>query len=134
MSSSGLPAVKAKEVMNTAIHFIDGMATAAEALNKMREGNATTLIVEKRNDQDAWGIVVSQDIVRGVLIDDRQPEKVHVYEVMTKPIITVPSGMDIRYVARLMNRIGIRRVPVEDCGTLVGIVSEDDLILNSSFF
>ncbi len=134
MTATGLPIVRVKDVMRDAIHYIDGIATVKEAAEKMREENVTTLIVQKRTVDDAWGLVVAQDMVRGVLIADKRPETVHVYEVMSKPIITVTSDMDIRYVARLMNKVGIRRVPVEDCGELVGIVIQSDLILKSNLF
>ncbi len=134
MTATGLPIVRVKDVMRSTIHYIDGIATVKEAAEKMREEKVTTLIVEKRSVDDAWGLIVAQDMVRGVIIADNQPEAVHVYEIMSKPIITVTSDMDIRYVARLMNRVGIRRVPVEDCGELVGIVIQSDLILKSNLF
>ena len=126
--------VRARDVMNTDIHFIDGMATAAEAALKMKNEHTTTLIVEKRHDDDAWAVVVSRDIIKGVLIDDRRSERVHIYEIMSKPVVTVPPDMDIRYVARLMARIGVRRVPVEDGGKIMGIVSQSDLILKGNMF
>lgn len=134
MSNTGLPIVRAQDIMNTSIHYIDGIATVKEAAVLMRKENVTTLIVEKRNVDDAWGMVVSQDLIRGVIIANTLPEVVHVYEIMSKPLITVTSDMDIRYVARLMNRVGIRRAPVEDCGELVGIISQADLILKSNLF
>lgn len=134
MTATGLPIVRAKDIMSTTIHYIDGIATVKEAAEMMRREKVTTLIVEKRTVDDAWGLVVSQDIVRGVIIADKRPEVVHVYEIMSKPLITVTSDMDIRYVAKLMNRVGIRRAPVEDCGELIGIVSQADLILKSNLF
>ncbi len=134
MTATGLPIVRAKDVMRSTIHYIDGMATLKEAAEKMQKENVTTLIVEKRSVDDAWGLVVERDLIRGVISADKRPELVHVYEIMSKPMITVTSDMDIRYVARLMNRIGIRRVPVEDCGELVGIVIQSDLIFKSNLF
>ncbi|MBW2317130.1 MAG: CBS domain-containing protein, partial [Deltaproteobacteria bacterium] len=49
--------------------------------------------------------------------------------IMTKPLITVPSEMDIRYVARLLYRTGVRRAPVEAQGELMGMISLSDLVL-----
>ncbi len=134
MTTTGLPVVRAKDIMSTAVMYIDGMATVKEAAELMKKEGVTTLIVEKRNDDDAWGMVVSQDLIRGVLIADKMADTVHVYEVMSKPIITVHSDMDIRYVARLMNRVGVRRAPVEDCGKLIGIITQADLVLKSNLF
>lgn len=134
MSVTGTSIVRARDVMNEKIHFIDGMASVKEAAEVMRKENTTTLIVQKRSVDDAWGMVCSQDMIKGVTIADKKPEIVHVYEIMSKPIVTVPADMDIRYVARLMHRIGIRRAPVEDRGDLVGLITQADLILRSNLF
>ncbi len=50
------------------------------------------------------------------------------------PIITVPADMDIRYVARLIYKVGIRRAPVEDGGELIGMISLSSLILDNELF
>jgi len=134
MTAAGIGVIRARDIMKTSISYIDGIATVKEAAALMGKEKTTTLVVQKRNIDDAWGLVVVQDMIRGVIIADKRSEDVHVYEIMSKPVVTVPSDMDIRYVARLMNRVGIRRVPVEDCGQLVGIVSEDDIMLHSGLF
>lgn len=123
------PIVRAREIMRKGVVTIDGMATAAEAAAKMRSEGISSLLVEKRHDDDAWGILVVKDIIKGVVIPCRSPVDVNVYEIMTKPVITVPVDMDIRYVARLIYRTGIRRAPVEDCGQLIGMISLSSLII-----
>ncbi len=75
-----------------------------------------------------------QDFVKGVIIPGRSPDDVNVYEIMTKPIITVPADMDIRYAARLIYRAGIRRAPVEEKGEIVGMISLSSLILDNELF
>ena len=110
------------------------MATAKEAAARMRLEKVSCLLVEKRQIDDAWCILVVQDFIKGVIIPGRSPDAVHVYEIMTKPIITVPAEMDIRYVARLINRAGIRRAPVEDGRELIGMISLSSLILDNEFF
>ncbi|MCP4670737.1 MAG: CBS domain-containing protein [Desulfobacula sp.] len=126
--------IRARDVMRKTIVSIDGMATAKEAAAKMRLEKVSCLLVEKRQIDDAWGILVVQDFIKGVIIPGRSPDEVHVYEIMTKPIITVPADMDIRYVARLINRAGIRRAPVEDGGEPIGMISLSSLILDNEFF
>ena len=78
--------------------------------------------------------MVVQDFIKEVIITGRSPDAVHVYEIMTKPVITVPAVMDIRYVARLIYRAGIRRAPVEDGGELIGMISLSSLILDNELF
>jgi CBS domain-containing protein len=120
--------------MHKGIVSIDGMATAREAAAKMRLEKVSSLLVIKRNADDAWGILVVQDFIKGVIIPGRSPAEVNIYEIMTKPVITVPADMDIRYVARLIYRAGIRRAPVEDGGELVGMISLSSLILDNELF
>ncbi len=126
--------VRAKDVMQKKVVSIDGMATAKEAAAMMRSENVYALLVEKRTAADAWGILVYQDFIKGVLIPGRTPDEVNVYELMSKPVITVPAEMDIRYVARLLYRAGIRRAPVEEGGELVGFISLSSLILDNDLF
>ncbi|MDX2494665.1 MAG: CBS domain-containing protein [Desulfuromusa sp.] len=120
--------------MRKRIVTIDGMATAREAAAKMRAEKVPSLLVKKRHEDDAWGILVVQDFISGVIMPGRSPAEVNVYEIMTKPIITVPADMDIRYVARLIFRAGIRRAPVEEAGELIGIISLSSLILDNELF
>ncbi len=134
MVSDSSSIIRARDAMRKGIVSIDGMATAKEAAAKMRSEKVSCLLVEKRHADDAWGILVVQDFIKGVIMTGRSPEEVHVYELMTKPIITVPADMDIRYVARLIYRAGIRRASVEDGGELIGMISLSALILDNDFF
>ncbi len=134
MSAEKMPIVRARDVMRRGIVKVDGMATAKEAGALMRQEKMPALIVEKRHADDAWGLVAVQDLVRGVLLTGRSSGDVNVYEIMTKPAITVPAEMDIRYVARLLQRAKIRRAPVEEGGELIGMVSLSSLILDNELF
>lgn len=126
--------IRARDIMHKGVVSIDGMATAREAVAIMRSENVPSLLVKKRHEDDAWGIVVIQDLIAGVIIPERSPAEVNVYEIMTKPVITVPADMDIRYVARLIYKAGIRRAPVEEKGEIVGIISLSSLVLDNELF
>jgi len=134
MESENTAIIRARDVMHTQIVSIDGMATAREAAAKMRSEKVFSLLVKKRHDDDAWGLVIDQDFIKGVIIPGRSPSEVNVYEIMTKPIITVPADMDIRYVVRLMYSAGLRRAPVEENGKLIGMISLSSLILDNDLF
>ena len=124
----------AKEVMTKKVIFIDGMATAKEAVEIMRNEKVESLIIKKRHPQDAYGIVRVQDFIKGVIIPDKISEEVNVFEIMTKPVISVPAEMDVRYVANLLIKIGLRMAPVEENGEYIGMVSLSDLILENMLF
>ncbi|CCK82280.1 CBS domain-containing protein [Desulfobacula toluolica] len=134
MVSDKTSIIRARDVMSKGIVSIDGIATASEAAAKMRSEKVSYLLVNKRHKDDAWAMVVVQDFIKKVIIPGRSPSEVNVYEIMTKPVITVPADMDIRYVARLIYRAGMRRAPVEDCGELIGMVSLASLILDNDLF
>ncbi len=134
MTSTKTPIVRARDVMHKGIVSINGIATAKEAGAKMRAEQVSSLIVEKRHADDAWGIIAVQDLIKGVIIPGRSSEDVNVYEIMAKPVITVPADMDIRYVARLIHRAGIRRAPVEEQSELIGMVSLSSLVLDNDLF
>lgn len=134
MSAEKMPVIRARDVMRRGVVKVDGMATAKEAGALMRREKLHALVVAKRHDDDAWGIIAVQDLIGGVLLAGRSSEDVNVYEIMTKPVITVPADMDIRYVARLLFRAGTRRAPVEEGGELVGMISLSSLILENELF
>ncbi len=123
------PIIKVRDVMSPNVVTVDGMATVREAAAKMRSENVTALVVDKRDANDAWSIVTIPDLVGKVIAPGRSPDNTNVYEIMTKPVITVPPDMDTRYAARLLHRIGVRKAPVEDRGELVGVISMSDLVL-----
>lgn len=124
----------AKDVMKKNIVFIDGMATAKEAVELMRKEKVEALIVNKRHDLDAYGIVLVHDFINGVIIPDKTSEEVNVFEIMTKPAIFVPATMDVKYVASLLMKVGVRQAPVEENGELIGMISLSDLILDNMLF
>jgi predicted transcriptional regulator len=118
-----------KDVMKHHVDFVDGMKTVKEALHEMKHIETKTLIVNKRHDHDEWGIVVISDIARKVLAVDKSVERTNVYEVMTKPAVTVRQDMDIRYCARLFEQLGLSRAPVVKHGKIIGIISYTDMVL-----
>ncbi len=121
--------VRVADVMERDYVVVEGVATVAEALAILQERNAHFLIVAKRNEDDEFGIVMVADIAKQVLAHDRSPERTNVYEIMSKPVLSVDPKMDIRYCARLFHRFGISTAPVIQGGEIQGIVAYDQLVL-----
>ena len=96
--------IKVKDVMVERHLEMDGMATVKEALDLMKENDAEIVIVKKRTEHDAFGIVLLSDIVKKVLAKDKAPNRVNVYEIMSKPVVPVDADLDVRYCARLFDR------------------------------
>lgn len=121
--------VRVRDVMKPQFDTVDGLATVAQALETMAHVDTKTLIVRKRHADDAIGMVVISDISRQVLARDRAPDRVNIYEVMSKPVLSVNPEMDIRHCARLFARFDLTRAPVVQDGEVIGIVSLTDLVV-----
>jgi predicted transcriptional regulator len=109
--------------------IVEGVATVGEALAVLREKRAHFLIVAKRHEDDEFGLVMVSDIAKEVLARNRSLERTNVYEIMSKPVLSVRPDMDIRYCARFFNRFGISAAPVIQDGEIKGIVAYDQLVL-----
>ncbi len=121
--------IHVRDVMKINFDMVAGKSTVSEALEQMQHTETKCLIVEKRDNDDEYGIVMISDIARQVLANDRAPERVNIYEIMSKPSITIDPQMDIRYCARLFERFGISRAPVLENRKVIGIVSLTDMVL-----
>jgi predicted transcriptional regulator len=121
--------VRVREVMKTEYDMIDGRMTVMDALNTMKHVETKCLIVDKRHDNDEYGMVLLSDIAKNVLAKDRSPDRVNVYEIMAKPLLPVDPEMDIRYCARYFENFGLSRAPVIENRQVIGIVSFTDMVL-----
>jgi len=121
--------IRVREVMKKKFDMIDGRVTVMEALRTMRHVETKSLIVDKRHDDDEYGMVLISDIAREVLAKDRSPDRINVYEIMTKPLLTVDPDMDIRYCARFFEKFDMSRAPVVENRKVIGIISFTDMVL-----
>ena len=125
--------IRVREVMKTHVDRVDGLTSVADALRQMKHVETKCLLVNKRHPDDEFGIVLISDIARSVLANDRAPERVHIYEIMSKPVISIDPDMDIRYCARLFDKFGLSRAPVVENGEMIGIVSYTDMVLRGLY-
>lgn len=123
---------KAQDIMTDEVATIKGSATVAEAAKLMKFKGIHSLIVERRHDEDAYGIMTDADIANKVVAYGKDPKLVRVYEIMTKPCVVVNPDLAVEYVARLFAQTNIDRAPVIK-GDLLGIVSVRDILTKSDF-
>lgn len=117
------------DVMNDRFVMMDGLVTVFDALEEMKRVDAVVLMVKKRDSSDEFGVVVLADIAKKVLAKDRSAKRVNVYEIMTKPVISIHSEMKIKYCAQLFLKFGIACAPVIDGDKVLGIVSYEALVM-----
>jgi CBS domain-containing protein len=119
---------RARDIMSSEVVTVDGMTPVAQAVKLMREKGVRALIVDRRCEEDAYGIVTQRDVAYRVVAQGRDPNSVRVHEIMTKPLVVVNPDLDVKYVARLMAQHGLSRAPVLFDQELRGIVSITDII------
>ena len=121
--------VRVRDVMKAEVDIVDGMLTVTEALKSMKYPDTRTLIVDKRHEDDEYGVVMFRDMAKKVLGRDQSPNRVNIYEIMSKPVLSVHPDMDIRYCTRLFDRFGLSRAPVIEHQKIIGLVSYTDIVL-----
>lgn len=119
-----------RNCMRTEVTEVDGKLDVLSALKIMKKVGATSLIVKRRDEKDEIGMLLFSDIAKKVIAKDRAPERVNVYEVMAKPVLSVRPDMEIRYCAKMFENFGISHAPVVDNGEIVGMVSFYLLVLH----
>jgi len=121
--------IRVRDVMKSEVDVVDGMMTVTEALKSMKYPDTRTLIVDKRHEDDEYGVVMFRDMAKKVLACDHSPDRVNIYEIMSKPVLSVHPDMDIRYCTRLFDRFGLSRAPVLERNKIIGLVSYSDIVL-----
>ncbi len=99
--------VRVKDIMETQFDLIHGIETVEDALRQSQHLETDC----RRNDDDEYGIVLLADIARKILGADKAVDRVNIYEIMSKPVVSVDPDMDIRYCARLFGRFGLTLAP-----------------------
>ena len=119
------------DVMTQEFIIVDRLATVHEALAALEARSARCLIVEKRHEADEFGIVTMADIARKVIAPNRSPRRVNVYEIMSKPLISVRPKMNIRYTARMFESFDLHLAPVLRRGEVLGVVTFHEIVKGS---
>jgi len=121
--------VRVRDVMTTPPRVIDGLASVQEAVELMREAHVSSLVIDRRHEDDEYGMVSVHDVAEQVIGRDRSLERVSVYEIMSKPVLTVDADMDIKYAIRILTRFRLNRGLVTENGAMVGIVTLRDMAI-----
>lgn len=122
--------IRVRDLMVTEMHTIEGLATVAQAMALMKRHQVDYLVVNRRNSDDELGVITVGDIAREVIANNRSPKRVNVYEIMSKPLLTVPDDMLAKYAVRLLVRFErSRAVVVDRQRNALGRVTLRDLIM-----
>lgn len=99
--------------------------TVHSAMQKMLEKNCYTLLVPRMNKSDAYGIISKKDILSKVIAEGKNPRKVKVKDIMSKPLVILTNlSLDLKWVAKAMANSGVSTIVVFDKGDFYGYVTE----------
>ena len=126
--------VRVADVMRRSLHTVNGLASVQHALEQMGRERVSSLVVERRDDDDEYGVITVHEIAAEVVSANRSAKRTSVYQVMTKPALTLPADMNVKYAIRLLSRFGLTRALVTQGRKLEGLVTLRDLVLSGADF
>lgn len=122
--------IRVKDIMHQSYCRLDGRTTVTQAVQTVRDSGAQAVVVDKRHDDDEFGLVLLSDVAKKVMAKNRAPDRVSLYEIMAKPVVAVRPAMDVRYCARLFHHFGLGCAPVMEGEEIVGLVGYRELVLD----
>ena len=122
--------IRVSDVMQTSLHVVNGLASVQSAIEEMNRHRVSSLVIERRHDDDEFGLVTVRDIAAKVIATNRSTERTSVYEIMTKPALVISANMNVKYAIRLLAKLGLGRALVNEGQNLAGLVTLRDLVLS----
>ena len=113
------------EVMTKDLATIQRYDTVAEAASIMSSKGVSGIVVMQADK--AVGILTERDLLKRVIAVGRDPANVRMEEVMSQPAVSIPPHYSVFTASRIMEKMHIRRLVVEDNGWLCGIVTQTDI-------
>lgn len=117
-----------KDIMLREVVTVSPFATIREAMRVMKQNKVKSLVVEKRDAHDAYGIITYTNILKTIVAEEGDIDLVNVYDICAKPALTISRELDVKHAARLMVNIGVRRLLVTSSNELTGIVTMSDIV------
>ena len=116
-----------KDLMKADAKTVKKDVTLFTAIKMMHDFGVSSLIIEPESDGDAFGIITRKDVVEAIVMDPAGGTSLLVDDLMTKPAITVNSGLSISNCHQMMRMVGVRRLPVVDGSKLIGVLSNANI-------
>ena len=117
-----------KDIMKSNVVTVSAFATVRQAMKIMREHGIKSLVVQKGNEHDAYGLITYNDILKTIVAEEGDIDLINVYDICTKPALIVSRELEVKYVARLMVNMSIHRILVTNANELVGIITMNDIV------
>jgi len=121
-----------RDVMTRDVIFIEATAKVIDAVHLMRQHKTSSVVVKRKDEHDEFGMITVRDIAREVLAKNLSPERINVYEVMSKPVLTLPEEMNVVFAVGMLTRFHLTRAIVTDHSrNPIGVITLRDMVLRS---
>jgi CBS domain-containing protein len=114
------------DIMSSPVITIDVEASVKEATRSMIDHKIGSILITKQGRPA--GIVTERDLIERIVEPSRDPSKTKIKEIMSAPLITISKETGILVAMRKMREYEISRLVVMDDDTLLGILSEKDIV------
>ena len=116
----------AREIMTGGVECVGEDETVLDAARKMEQLGVGALPI-CGNDERLKGMLTDRDIVVKVLAQGKDPASTRAGELGQGKPVTIGADDSVEELVRTMAQHQVKRLPVIDGQTLVGVVSEADL-------
>ena len=117
----------ARDIMVPEIRYVYKNTSIRDAsIRILNEGIGSLIVVDE--NKSPMGIITKRDIIRAIVFEKLDPETTSVEKIMAKPLITIDASASIDTVIDTMFRYNITHLPVEENRTIIGIISDFDLM------
>ncbi|MZH47178.1 MAG: CBS domain-containing protein, partial [Nitrospinae bacterium] len=116
------------DVMMANFTKVEGVMKVSDSLNMMREKKINAILIEPRDENDVYGIMTLKDIARKVIGQGRKLHEAHVYEIMSKPVLSINADMPIPYAARFLTNFNVSYAMVIENNKVTGMVSLNGMV------
>jgi len=114
------------ELMTTEVVTVSATTTITEAAQLMASRNISCVVLWHR--ANAAGIVTEKDILQRVVACGEDPATTPVAEIMSFPVVMVPSTYSVMSASQKMHEMHIHRLLVGSAKQMEGIITQTDII------
>jgi len=119
---------KMRDIMSPApVCMTPGESVSAAARAMKQHGIGTVLLLDEGR---LTGLVTDRDITVRVLAENRDPQATRIGDICSREMVILAPDDDVAEAARIVRDRAVRRIPVLQDGTPVGVVSIGDLALD----
>jgi CBS domain-containing protein len=119
--------VSVAEVMNKTVIIMDINSDISAIAREMVIRDAGSVIITENGK--AMGIITERDFVKSIVSEDRKPNEVDARAILSTPLVTVKPETSVVKASEIMLKANIKRLPVMENGTIIGVISNTDILM-----